>query len=251
MRLVEKSCPNCGANLEFDEDAKSCKCQYCKRSFEIERDMNDIDKFNLIYDKIQKPFKVAFLIPFVFAFIIFIIIFCMIFFGFRSHSKIVKESSIGIVDKEKEKEEEEKLLTSVDDLNNSDFDSIDNHATTEINRTGEGVNNADHSYSTDGKITREKLYIAYKEGSNYVVPIYKVTYRDFFHQEDRHTVFVPILFENIEKNVIFSIGNAQMKAPKYCFNSDCSSYTSGYVSLEEAYNEVVKPYEEEYTISEK
>ena len=38
MRLVEKKCPNCGANLSFGENEKSCKCEYCKREFEIERD---------------------------------------------------------------------------------------------------------------------------------------------------------------------------------------------------------------------
>ena len=66
MRLIEKKCPNCGANLEFDENDKSCKCQYCKRSFEIERDTDNLDKFNLIYDKMQKPVKAFFMIPFIY-----------------------------------------------------------------------------------------------------------------------------------------------------------------------------------------
>ena len=52
MKLIEKKCPNCGANLEFKETDKSCSCSYCHRSFEIERESNldtdDISKqFNL------------------------------------------------------------------------------------------------------------------------------------------------------------------------------------------------------------
>ena len=41
MKLIEKECPNCGAGLEFDENAKSCKCDYCKRSYGIEKEKSD------------------------------------------------------------------------------------------------------------------------------------------------------------------------------------------------------------------
>ena len=52
MKLIEKKCPNCGASLEFNDSDKSCKCQYCHRAFEIERDSSisvaDIaEQFNL------------------------------------------------------------------------------------------------------------------------------------------------------------------------------------------------------------
>ena len=87
MRLVEKKCPNCGADLEFDENAKSCKCNYCKRSFEIERDLNDVEKFNLIYDKIQQPMNKAMTIPFIMvgAFI-FIVAAIIVFSTFSTHT---------------------------------------------------------------------------------------------------------------------------------------------------------------------
>ena len=38
MRLIEKECPNCGAGLSFTKEDTTCKCEYCKREFEIERD---------------------------------------------------------------------------------------------------------------------------------------------------------------------------------------------------------------------
>ena len=34
MKLIEKKCPNCGANLEFKDTDKSCKCSHCGSSFE-------------------------------------------------------------------------------------------------------------------------------------------------------------------------------------------------------------------------
>ena len=54
MRLVEKTCPNCGENLEFDENDKSCECQYCKKWFEIERNLENDDEYTLTERKADK-----------------------------------------------------------------------------------------------------------------------------------------------------------------------------------------------------
>ncbi len=248
MRLIEKKCPNCGATLEFNETDKSCKCSYCKRSFEIERDTDNLDKFNLIYDKIEKPFKMIFLVPFIFAFIIIIIVMISIFSFNHNDNKKTRDKTEEIVE---DIVDEETLITDVSELSNTDFDTIDNRATTNINHSGEGVNDAYHNYSINGKITREKLYVAYKEGHNYLIPVYKATYRDFFHQENQYTVYIPILFENIEKNIIFSLGNAKLKAPEYYFNSEKTSYTYGYENMDKVYEEVIAPLKDEYKISEK
>ena len=51
MRIIEKKCPNCGAALEFNETDKSCKCNYCKRSFEIERDSDAPMEFEIVDNK--------------------------------------------------------------------------------------------------------------------------------------------------------------------------------------------------------
>ena len=254
MKLIEKKCPNCGAGLEFSDTDKSCKCQYCHRAFEIERDMNIDssfeDQFNL--SELQKPFQIF---TFVYIFIIIIvglIIMFSIAFSFSSSKSKVKTNKTDIVNgEESNTEDKEVLLEDISELSNKDFDSIDNKATIEINRTGEGVNDANQSYSVNGKIIREVLYIAYKEGSNYVIPIYKANYRDFFHQNNQYTVYIPIVFENIEKDVLFSLGNARLSAPEFYFNADKSSYTYGYASLDDAYNDLIKPLEVEYKISSK
>lgn len=36
MRLIKKSCPNCGAGLKFDKHDTEVTCEYCKQSFMIE-----------------------------------------------------------------------------------------------------------------------------------------------------------------------------------------------------------------------
>ena len=52
MELIEKKCPNCGASLEFGDNDKSCTCNYCHRSFIIEKNTtldveNLADQFDL------------------------------------------------------------------------------------------------------------------------------------------------------------------------------------------------------------
>lgn len=81
MRLIEKKCPNCGAGLEFKEEDKSCKCSYCHRSFEIERDNNlnvsDISE-QFILKELEKNMEIAnkLLNKMSFNSIPFIIVFC-------------------------------------------------------------------------------------------------------------------------------------------------------------------------------
>lgn len=46
MRLITKKCPNCGANLSFNENDTKIKCEYCKQDIFIERDKKHFDDFN-------------------------------------------------------------------------------------------------------------------------------------------------------------------------------------------------------------
>ncbi len=48
MKLIEKTCPKCGANLEFTEGEKKVKCAYCNTSFLIEEDKNAANGYHLI-----------------------------------------------------------------------------------------------------------------------------------------------------------------------------------------------------------
>ena len=252
MRLIEKKCPNCGANLEFDENAKSCHCTYCKRSFEIERDLNDVDKFNLIYEKIHKPFKAIFIIPFVFAAVIFLIILFSIIFGFRSTSRSMEEEFNEKSTEIKEKiNEGEKIIKDASELTTENMDAIDRHCSSLLHQSTVGRSDTTYSYQTTGDPRLVKTYVAYKKDTNYIISIYSVIYHNFFNQSDQQTVYVPAVIENVKKSTSF-MTKAKNPAPEYYLNEDHSTYIYAYASAEDAYNGVVKPYEEDgYKISEK
>ena len=261
MKLIEKKCPNCGAGLSFNDNDKSCKCDYCKRAFEIERD-NTIDSSASINDQYQLselkgPLKIVGLYmagTYIVGAIITIIVFILVgVVGYNIYKQASKQLSDSDNNSIIDKKSNTKYITSINELENDDYENIDFDSQTEIINHGEGVSNSEHSYTRDGDPKREKIYVAYKKDGNVIIAIYKAIYKDFFHQENSYTVYVPIIYENIKKDEFGSYEweNPQVKAPEYYFDSEHKSYTYGYKSIDDAYNEVVKPLEKDYKITKK
>lgn len=82
MKLIEKKCPNCGAELKFDKDSTEVKCNYCETSYFIQRDadlkslakdMFDSNDF-ILHRKMVSNLSKGIII---FSFIVFIFIFVM------------------------------------------------------------------------------------------------------------------------------------------------------------------------------
>lgn len=239
MKLIEKKCPNCGANLSFSDTDKSCKCEYCKREFEIERNNNintkNIgDNYDLIDPKIMKGISLT-------AGIVIILIAVISIFTIFTAFKFISGSLKNY----------DSFVKDVSSLSSEDIGDIDFNARAKISDNAEGKNDTSHSYSVSGTKIREKLIVAHKKGSNKIISIYKVPYHDFFHQELTFTVYVPVVYNNVKSDVTFSLGDVKIDAPEYYFDNEKTSYTYGYASYEEAYNNVVKPLEKEYKISEK
>ena len=243
MKLIEKKCPNCGAGLEFNDTDKSCKCTYCNKSFEIERNSDNVDDYNLKIATNTSSFVLPIIIFSVFAMAIIVFVFFNIF-AFNNKLNVSKDS----ITEEKTTND---YFVSVDEFSNSDFEALDNTSTAIVKRTGEGVNDAYHSYILDNNLKREKVYVAGKDNGNVIISIYKGIYKDFFHQENTYTVYIPILYENIKKTDFNKFQNPQLKAPEYYFNSEKTSYTYGYGSIDDIYNNIIKPLESDYKLSSK
>ena len=246
MRLIEKKCPNCGADLEFDENAKSCKCNYCKRSFEIERDVNDLEKINLVFDKVEKPVKAIFIIPFVFAFAIILLITFSIIFGFVHSTK----NTDPIGEPDVMPTEEKKIVSDVEELTKSNMDTLEMESHSMLNQSVTGRNDTTYSYQRTGDPRLEKTYVVAKDEHNYIILIYNVKYHNFFNQSDQQTVYVPVVFEDVYLNH-FVLTNPTNPAPEYYLNEDHSTYIYAFDSLESAYRGVIEQYEKDYTITEK
>lgn len=235
MRIVEKKCPNCGASLEFDENAKSCKCEYCKRSFEIERENNTFGgDYN--YSLTEKTFNVFLLISFIVVFVFIGVVAFMVFTNIH-FSETVKGS---------------KLYTNVEELSSYSLSAIDSKAPWNIENADVDLD----EYSLDMQVKREKLYVAYnkKDKKNAIVAVYKATYKKLFNA-DSVTILVPIIYNNVEKSDVgtdLAFAESYVKAPEYYFNMEHSEYALGYKDLETLEKDIIDPLKKDgYKITKK
>lgn len=239
MKLIEKKCPNCGGSLEFSETAKSCKCEYCHRAFEIERDNNldvsDIaEQFNL--SELEVPLKtvskmfigsrIVFSLIFIFVFAMFIFVGSQIFAGFTGGA----------------------LYSDTNQFDNSDFGDFDHKASFVINANDDNL----HNFSLEMNVKRQKVYLIYdKKGkTNTIYTVYKAAYSKHF-DEERTFIYVPIKYEKIKtgQSIVFQLDNGKVEAPEYYLTDDKTEFTYGYKDIETFEKEVIKPLESKYKVT--
>lgn len=240
MKLIEKKCPNCGASLEFNNYDKSCKCEYCKKSYVIEMESKDRDfyspnNFNLLEKKSNSLFLIIFAIMFTIAFGFIITI------GFNT----IKNDDF-------ENESSEAVFTKVSDFSKGNLESFDRESYWIINDKNDGL----VDYHLDMSIKREKMYVAYnkKEDSNMVIVVYKVKYSKFLDDENIYNLYVPVVFKNlamIDSPLEFQLKNGYIKAPEYYFNLEHSEYAYGYQDMETLEKNVIEPLKKNYKIDSK
>lgn len=223
MRIVEKKCPNCGASLEFDETAKSCKCDYCKRSFEIERENSGTGSYN--YNLVQKGFSIFFIITFLIIFVFIGFVAVMVFTN-------IHFSGTG---------NGTKLYTNVEELDSYSLTAIDSKAPWTIEKADVELDD----YHLDMQVKREKLYVAYnkKEKKNSIIAVYKATYKKLL-DEDHVTILVPIIYNDVEKGDVgtdLAFADCYVNGPEYYLNMEHSEYALGYKELDTLEKEVIEP----------
>lgn len=239
MRLIEKECPNCGAGLSFTVEDTTCKCEYCKREFEIERD-KEKKKINdqYILSELKAPVKLfsyftlgTFLTHAIAMSITFLII-VIILFG-----------TIGGLYGSNKRQ----LIKSSSQLTNNDYSRMNINARAIISRETIGTTG---KYVSTGGVKREKIYIISNESRNYIIPVYKVVYKNFANSGDIHTVYIPVSYKDVRvKGNSIDLDDGTIAADKYYFND--TDYTYGYDDLDTLYEEIIKVYEKRYKIENK
>ena len=246
MKLIEKECPNCGASLSFTEKDKSCRCEYCKREFEIERDSNKakslVDQFDLTPIKsAAKIFSIFTLGSFISSFIIFLVVAGIIITLFLSI--ITKASRQSIFN------EENTLITEEEELSVRDYDALDLNSKITIMKNNDTLGD----YSLKGTPKREKLYIISRDNKNTIIPVYKTTYRNLFETDHVYTIYVPVTYKNVKtknNSIAYSLGRGTIDAPEYYFNLEHSDYAYGYQELDALNTDILNKYNG-YKIEEK
>ena len=238
MRLIEKECPNCGAGLHFGKDDTTCKCEYCKREFEIERDTEKKkldDQFTL--NELKTPFKfftyfafgsmISQIIVISITFVIIIIVAFNLIQGLNDSNSLFNRNAY--------------YVTSVEDLNNNDYNTIDINSSIAINKATMGNTNG---LVKKGSFKREKLYIISKKKRNYIIPVYKATYSYYSNSDIKYDVYIAVIYKNVRSknnSIAYTLDDPEVVDNIYNFNE--GGYTYGYDSIESLYNDIIKYYE--------
>ena len=259
MKLIEKKCPNCGASLEFSETAKSCKCDYCHRTFEVERDtkidVSDIAKqFNLSelekgLSQLEEPAKAmgkAFIIIFSLIFIFIVSVVVLSFHGMSNNKDVFGE------------EKDNKVIASnIKNIDNSSLKLLESEASSFNDVKGE--NSTKYSYKVEDN-EMYKYILAYKDKKNYVFIVQKVLYINFFNNDDKKYVYVPVKYENVyskldrfEDSTENIIDGSKVDAPEFYLNDEKTSYIrGGYADYNQFIEEKINTLKNDgYKISEK
>ena len=86
MKIIEKTCPSCGASLDIVENAKTIKCKYCNKTFMVEKDHDDVtleltEQASKIISGVFTYISVVHIISAIIFFIIFICVIIGIIYG--------------------------------------------------------------------------------------------------------------------------------------------------------------------------
>lgn len=217
MKLIEKTCPKCGANLEFEPGAKEVKCSYCNKEFIIEGNDNNNENFNS--EDIKLISNAGKGITVVAVIIISIIAFSIICFSaLRMFNKEEGFGSFRTTDN----------LTSVNNISKADQNKIEEKSLTELkdwNEKQEGVSLTSHK--------NLGYYLVYNDFNSNLYDVYELNYNI---NGTNHVVYTAVQYMNVNyKNEKLTVGNGTIfgKILSYDMYS-----LWGYESIKDLYNDI-------------
>lgn len=234
MRIIEKKCPNCGANLEFNVGDKETKCKYCNTGFIIEDNNTNEKKFSLdnINLKYIKTFTIFHMIITGIIILVIILTFIFVFSDiFRMTTNEDKSSKFfdffEIVEKQKEKSKE-KSKPKLSEISKE----LDNKLEKSSKESDQEMKGYLITYKQVGEYERVGFYYLKNAVSVKIVYVLKTTYTNEAETKDVYKAF------NFVGMSIDSIGTTPFKNNKI-IKLNGTEFTYGYSSLEDLFDNAV------------
>lgn len=264
MRLIEKKCPGCGASLKFDDKETNVVCEYCNKTFYIQKDETKIesvdeDHISDAYEFVNefgKPIAKAFMFNSLFGFFIvpFIIFFVIVFIIINVsifHEKrndIEKSDSIINVDNNIDGNNNEEQIKYVTKL--SDIDSIS--LETFYDNSKANLHCSDNRDYTCGDWSKVGSYLLVsKDGKkNILYTVMKHTYTKK-QGSKKVTLYAAMKYDNLKlnsNNIVSHSYKGISVTQDINLDGIVYNFANGYESVEKLYNHVIRPQSGEYTI---
>lgn len=218
MRLIEKTCPKCGANLEFEPGAKEVKCSYCNKGFIIEGNENNNGSEELAPENIKLVSK----------FRKFVNILAIVIIS------LVALSIIGTVVFDMQGNKNNGIFRTTDtlesllDISKEDQKEIEDKSLTTIKNWNEKQNDI-------SLISHKNLgyYLVYDEFGTVIYDVYELNYNI---EGINHIIYTAVEYNNVSyKNKRTTVSNGEIFG-------DILSYDThslwGYESIKDLYNNI-------------
>lgn len=267
MKFVEKKCPNCGAGLKFDDGDGSVACEYCNKTYYIQRDEKKFAKVDQVHlgdayrfvDEYGKPIVKAFaaiqivmmVVPIVFFVIIAIFIGSVAFNAFGHQTGDLDLNDSSLVKDNSFQEQRKKIVTKMSQIDEVSLQTFHDTSNTYLrNYTGSCVH-GNYSISTGWQSVGVYLLVGKETNKNVLYDVMSHTYK---HKKTGKitTLYAAVKFDNLKLTENGIVNNDYMgypEVPSYDMPEDTFNGAYGYESVEKLYNQLVRSQSGEYTIS--
>ena len=267
MKLIEKKCPNCGAGLKFDDNSTSVTCEYCSKTYYIQRDEKKyarVDKAHLgdayqFVDEYGKPIVKAFaavqivmmVVPFVIFIIAFIGIGCLIFGA--ANDQMSGNGGIDNWQEESDREYQEKRNKMVQKISQIDTVSLQTFHDTSLQKLQGYDGSCVHG---DYKITKKwefvgvYLLVGKEKNKNILYDVFKQTYKNKKTGKET-TLYAAMEYEDLfltDSMIVENNYSAWPEVPSYNFPGTTFNGAYGYEGVDKLYNKLVRSQSGDYII---
>lgn len=272
MKLFEKSCPNCGAELKFNLNDKEVTCNYCRKSYVIEKD-NDAPKelssedfqFNEIAGAVKTFSIIHFIITF---FIIVFIIGVTIFIFINANSQMKNNNNDSKITNNSSSTDDVDDMNDLLDVIKGDTKSNNNYVTkySDIDEEtkNEFIGSSKSALEDAISFYKDNFMYPVKTSWTYVGSYYLVSNKDVTYNYNYLYNVYKITYVINKKNVdyygavryndiklssdtkIVANMNGKVEAPMH--NGNVGEYTFGYESNKDLYNKLIRNNIEDYTV---
>lgn len=278
MKFVEKKCPNCGAGLKFDDNATSVVCEYCSKTYYIQRDEKKYARLDASHkanaykfvDEVGKPIVKAFATAHIVMSIVPIIIFVVaatgigitIFSLARSQMNDMDNNDHGssiIEEAEKNWEEErenafqearKKIVTKLEQIDNTSLETFHDTSKTDLKNYDGSCVHGDYKISKDWESVGVYLLVGKETNKNILYDVMSHTYKNKKTGKTT-TLYAAVKYDELKLTVDGIVNNDYMgwtEAPSYSFPGTSFNTAYGYESVEKLYNQLVRSQSGTYTI---
>ena len=254
MKLFEKKCPNCGAQLSFKKDDKEVTCDYCRKSFIIENNSHDgelnADSFALINETFGMMTRVPLII---FGIVLFMIIgiSVVMFNGMRNNKMFINKPTTNEQNKQNtDKNKDSGYLTKYSDITQELIDldheggisALDNTINFYVEHFMPKIVN---SWEYVGSYFLVRKDSSSRMQHNILYDVYSITYKIEGENKTYYGVVVNGDFMKTEDGII-SLNNSLPSVPRNDLKDGKIAF--GYISLDAVYNDLVSKNLNDFTI---